>query len=73
MCVCVCEESDRGREIQKIEGQTDLGSIAWKTPKVSKTREIFFFFFNMLANTSLEAPGQDLFYQTVSAISRNVA
>ena len=78
VCVCACvreRERDRGRDRDtEIEGQRlTWEALAWKTAKVSKTREVLFFFFsfflNMLASTSLEAPGQDLFYQTVSAIS----
>ena len=78
--MCGCGACTRGRgslgrdRDTEIEGQRlTWEALAWKTAKVSKTREVLFFFFsfflNMLASTSLEAPGQDLFYQTVSAIS----
>ena len=71
--VCVCErerdrQTDRDRE---TEGQRlTWEALAWKTPKVSKTREVLVF--NMLASTSLEAPGQDLLCNCLSNF-RNVA
>ena len=73
VCVCVREretdrQTDRDRE---TEGQRlTWEALAWKTPKVSKTREVLVC--NMLASTSLEAPGQDLLCNCLSNF-RNVA
>ena len=51
VCVCACvreRERDRGRDRDtEIEGQRlTWEALAWKTAKVSKTREVLFFFFS---------------------------